>query len=64
MQVINKVIGVLTMKEYEIRVVKYGTINVNANSEEEALKLVKDLDEDEFYWGEWCNEEIVAIYED
>lgn len=52
------------MKEYEIMVVKYGYINVEAESESEALEKIKDLKDNGFDWGEWCNEEVVAVYED
>ncbi len=52
------------MKEFEIMVVKYGYINVEADSEGEALEVIKNLKDSEFDWGEWGNEEIVAVYED
>ena len=52
------------MKEFEIMVVKYGYVNVEAKSEGEALEAIKNLKDSEFDWGEWGNEEIVAVYED
>lgn len=52
------------MKEFEIMVVKYGYVNVEAKSEGETLEVIKDLKDNEFDWSGWCNEEIVAVYED
>lgn len=52
------------MKEYEIMVVKYGYVSIEADNEAEALKAIENLKDNEFNWSDWCNEEIVAVYED
>lgn len=52
------------MKEYEIMVVKYGYISIEADSEADALKAIVGAKDSEFNWSSWCNEEIVAVYED
>lgn len=51
------------MKEYRIMVVKYGYIDIEANNDGEALEAVKDMKNEDFDWSEFCNEEIVAVYE-
>lgn len=52
------------MKEFEIMVVKYGYISIEADSEAEALEAIQNMRDNDFNWGEWGNEEIVAVYED
>lgn len=51
------------MKEYRIMVVKYGYVDIEANNDSEALELVKDMKDEEFDWGKFCDEEIVVVYE-
>lgn len=49
---------------YRIVVTKYGYANVEADSADEALSMVCDMDDKDFDWSEFDEAEIMEEWED
>lgn len=49
---------------YRIVVMKYGYANVEADSADEALELVNDMDDRDFDWSVFDEAEIVEEFEE
>lgn len=49
---------------YRIVVTKYGYANVEANSADEALSMINDMNDKDFDWSEFDEAEIVEEWED
>ena len=49
---------------YRIVVTKYGYANVEADSADEALELVNDMDDGDFDWSEFDEAEIMEEFEE
>lgn len=49
---------------YRICVTKYGYINIEAKSADDALEIARNEDDSSFDWSEFGEEEIMEEYED
>ena len=47
------------MKHYRLMVIKYGFAVVEAENENEALDLVYDMDDRDFDWSDFDNEQVI-----
>lgn len=47
------------MKNYRVMVVKYGYAEIEAENEKEALELIGDMDDMDFDWSDFDDEQVV-----